>query len=206
MPEAMRRMPCPGRWRRTPRARHRWSLVAAGYVVAVVLSALLLAGCGAAVPSDRPSDRPSPGNGSSLGTEPAMTLPVGDGMSVSLGIYSGRPDPSWTLSQAQAAELRRLIDALPSGVGDSAGGGLGYHGFTIALSGPDGDLRHIVAYHGEIAEAGNGARPTWYDAAGRVERFVLETGRPYLDPEEARVVDDDLEAFFGPPAYPAPSA
>jgi hypothetical protein len=170
-------------------------LVAVPLVATVVACALLLAGCATPVPSPSPS--PSVG--------PAVTLPAGDSVTVSLGIYSGRPDPSWTLSWAEAAELRRLIDALPSGAGEPVGGGLGYHGFTIAPADDGGDPLPVVAYHGEIAATGDGARPTWHDAGGSVERFLLLTGRRSLDPEEVRVVADDLDAFFGTPEDPASS-
>ncbi len=148
-------------------------------------------------PSPSPSPSPSVG--------PAVTLPASDSVTVSLGIYSGRPDPSWTLSAAQAAELRRLIEVLPSGAGEPAAGGLGYHGFMIALADAGGDPLPVVAYHGEIAAAGDGVRPTWYDAGGSVERFLLLTGRRSLDSEEVRVVADDLDAFFGTSGEPASS-
>jgi hypothetical protein len=164
-------------------------------VATVVACALLLAGCATPVPTPSPS--PSIG--------PAVTLPAGDSVTVTLGLYSGRPDPSWTLSGAQTAELHRLIDVLPSGAGEPAAGGLGYHGFTIALADAGGDPLPFVAYHGEIAAAGDGVRPTWYDAGGGVERFLLLTGRRSLDPEEVRVAADDLDAFFGTPGDAASS-
>jgi hypothetical protein len=174
-------------------------VVAAPLVATVVACALLLAGCATPAPTPSSSSTPSPSVG------PAVTLPAGDSVTVSLGIYSGRPDPSWTLSGAQVAELRRLIDELPSGAGEPAAGGLGYHGFTIAVADAGGDPLPVVAYHGEIAAAGDGVRPTWYDAGGSVERFLLLTGRRSLDPEETRVVAGDLDAFFGTPADPASS-
>ena len=165
----------------------------------VVACALLLAACATPVPTPSPNPSPSPSVG------PTAKLPAGDSVTVSLGIYSGRPDPSWTLSGVETAELRRLIDVLPSGAGEPAAGGLGYHGFTIALADAGGDPVPVVAYHGEIAVAGDGVRPTWYDAGGSVERLLLLTGRRSLGSEEVRVVADDLDAFFGTPTDPASS-
>jgi hypothetical protein len=189
--------PRAGRPARMPSAASGRHLVAVPLVATVVACALLHAGCATPVPTQSPSPGPSAG--------PAVTLPAGDGVAVSLGIYSGRPDPSWTLSGVQATELRRLIDELPSGAGEPAAGGLGYHGFTIAPADDGGDPVPVVAYHGEIAATGDGARPTWHDAGGSVERFLLLTGRRSLDPEEVRVVADDLDAFFGTPEDPASS-
>ena len=54
-----------------------------------------------------------------------------DEVRVTLGIYSGRPDPTWTLSAWDAAAVERAIEALPEAGGTPPEGGLGYHGFTV---------------------------------------------------------------------------
>lgn len=55
---------------------------------------------------------------------------------ISLGIYSGRPDPSWDLTDTQASEVVAAIAALPMATGTPPQGGLGYHGFTVVLRRP----------------------------------------------------------------------
>jgi len=111
---------------------------------------------------------------------------------VSLGLYSGRPDPSWTLTDAQSAELGRLIDSLPSAVGEPPQGGLGYHGFSIGAADAGGADRMLVAYRGAIATLGSGSGPYRQDAARTVERYLLDTGRPYLSAGEIDAVETDL--------------
>ena len=113
-------------------------------------------------------------------------------LAVSLGLYSGRPDPSWTLTDAQSAELTRLLGSLPSAFGDPAEGGLGYHGFYIVPGEAGRADRTLVAYRGAVADLGSGSRPYRLDAKRTVERYLLETGRPYLSATEVEAVETDL--------------
>ena len=97
-------------------------------------------------------------------------------MRVTLGIYSGRPDPAWTLTDEQAAALDLALAALPRAVGEPPIGGLGYHGFTIdrarpAPSSPTG---------GAVAAPGEGRRAFLSDPARTIERLLLETGVTHL--------------------------
>jgi hypothetical protein len=52
-------------------------------------------------------------------------------MLVTLEVFSGRPNPSWTLSAEQEQELIRRLQSLPPSDRSPAGGGLGYRGFRI---------------------------------------------------------------------------
>lgn len=174
---------------------------------AAAIAALLL-GCATATPptSPGPADDDSPAPTVAVPSPATATLPAFDAVGVSLGIYSGRPDPSWTLTDAHAAELRRIVDGLPMATIEPASGGLGYHGFTVTLEGPGADPRTIVAYRGQVAEAGTGPRPTWLDPDGRVERFLLATGGAALSPAEVQAVAADLDAQVGRAVSPSPSS
>ncbi len=130
-------------------------------------------------------------NGSVMATF-TQASPPSSTTTVSLGLYSGRPDPSWTLTAAQSVELGRLIDSLPSAVGEPPQGGLGYHGFSIDAADAGGADRMLVAYRGAIATPGLGSRRYRQDAARTVERYLLDTGRPYLSAGEIDAVETDL--------------
>jgi len=108
---------------------------------------------------------------------------------VTLGIYSGRPDPSWTLTTAETAALDALLADLPSVTGSPPAGGLGYHGFTITRDGSN-----LVAYRGAVAAPGNGPRDMQIDAAHRVERFLLGTARTHLTASEFAMAQAAIEA------------
>lgn len=142
--------------------------------VLVISCLLVVTACGsAATPGPTPTPNPSlnPTFGASAGPSSAVT--------VQLGIYSGRPDPAWTLSAAEAATLERLLANLPAIAGTPRVGGLGYHGFTILM--PTGWL---VAYGGAVAPPGDGRRSMKIDPTRSIERFLLESARPHLAPSE----------------------
>lgn len=113
---------------------------------------------------------------------------------VSLGIYSGRSDPSWTLTDAQAAAVVKAIAALPVTTGTPREGGLGYHGFSLVLSQVGRADESLVAYRASVAPPGVGPRTYRSDPGRTVERLLLETGRSTLSPAEIGVVEADLVA------------
>ena len=121
------------------------------------------------------------------GGSPSASLAETGPVAVSLGIYSGRPDPSWTLTAEEAEGLVNLLASLPEGTGAPPVGGLGYHGFTIAL--PEGTL---VAYRGSVAPPGDGERAVRADPTRSVERYLLETSRSHLTAVEASEVERAL--------------
>ncbi|MBF6213693.1 hypothetical protein IU433_28400 [Nocardia puris] len=51
--------------------------------------------------------------------------------SVELDLFSGRPNPAWTLTAPQARELARLLDDLPPTDRRADPPGLGYRGFAV---------------------------------------------------------------------------
>ncbi len=144
-----------------------------------LLCLLLLAGCGSGASTSGPSATSNPGGGPTAipGGGPTAT-PGGDAsgpVQVTLGLYSGRPDPAWTLTNAEAAALDVALAGLAAKVGEPPAGGLGYHGFTIER--PDGTL---VAFGGAVAPPGSGGRAYRDDPGRTIERLLLETARPHV--------------------------
>jgi photosystem II stability/assembly factor-like uncharacterized protein len=103
---------------------------------------------------------------------------------VTLGIYSGRPDPAWTLTVDEAAAVDAALAALPDGTGTPPVGGLGYHGFSITRSGSTS-----VAYRGAVAPPGDGPRAMKADPTRSIERCLLETSRSHVTPDEYAIAE-----------------
>ncbi len=104
---------------------------------------------------------------------------------VELGLYSGVPDPAWTLTEEQANELATALAGLTRVEVNPPVGGLGYHGFTIVAA--DGTL---VAYAGKVSSV-DADPPYILDDPGRIiERLLLDTAQPHVTAEELRVVAD----------------
>ena len=109
-------------------------------------------------------------------------------VTVTLGIYSGLPDPTWALTTEQASQLAGVMAKLTKVDGALPPGGLGYHGFSIV--GPSGTF---VAFEGLVTSMGTDP-PYFLDDPDRaVERFLLETGRSLLKPEEVSEVESALD-------------
>ena len=122
---------------------------------------------------------------------------------VTLGIYSGRPDPQWTLTVDEAASLDALLGTLPDSTATPPVGGLGYHGFSIYRSG-----RTFIAYGGAVAPL-DGSRAVLADPTRSVEHCLLELSRTHVTPDEyatARVAISAPVASSQPSAQPSASA
>jgi hypothetical protein len=152
-----------------------------------LLAAAALGGCG-----DQPEGEASVASSATPSTAGSETPAAR--ITVSLGIYSGRPDPSWVLTEAQAMQVSRAIAGLPVTTGTPAAGGLGYHGFTLLLDRPGQTAKTLVAYRGTVAPPGVDRRPYRVDSDRTVERLLLEAGRPMLTPVEVAAVEADLAA------------
>jgi hypothetical protein len=115
-------------------------------------------------------------------------------VSVTFGIYSGRPDPTWELSDAEAADVVGAISALPVVTGVPPQGGLGYHGYFLLIRRAGQPDETLVAYRGTVASVGGGSGSYRADAGRTVERLLLETGRSVLTPAEIAELARDLSA------------
>jgi photosystem II stability/assembly factor-like uncharacterized protein len=199
--------------------------LAAAAVVVIAVAALIVSRNGASVPAGgQPNGSASvatPGTpmatsgatacGSAASPNPASPIPTGSvspggTIVVTLGIYSGRPDPAWTLTVEQAAAVDGMLAALPDGTGTPPVGGLGYHGFTITRP-----ASVVVAYQGAVASPGDGPRAMKADPARSVERCLLETSRSHVTPDEYAIAELAISApsATSTPAGstpPAPSA
>lgn len=106
---------------------------------------------------------------------------------VVLGLYSGVPDPTWTLTAEQANELSATLATLTSTTSPTPPGGLGYHGFTIVSS--DGTL---VAFDGKVADRDASPPYVLDDPDRSIERFLLDTAQPHVEAVEFSEVQQAL--------------
>ena len=161
------------------------------YLVAGLALVVLVAACSTAQPTGSnptpvPTAVPAAAGSAPASPDPTPAGPT-DLVRVTLGIYSGRPDPTWTLTGSDAAAVERAIEALPEMVGTPPEGGLGYHGFTVTSPG-----RVITAYGGTVWVGGGGPGVLRSDPGRTVERLLLELGRTQLAPAEIGEVERSL--------------
>lgn len=145
-----------------------------------LLCLLVVTGCGMGTSS------PSLPSGTGASATAGPTGPV----VVTLGLYSGRADPWWTLTEQEVVALDAALAALPRAAGTPPVGSLGYHGFAIAR--PDG---MVIAYEGAVAPPGAGERAYLADPARTIELLLVETARPHVTGNELAEV---VQAFAAP--------
>ena len=129
------------------------------------------------------------------GTGPACSAPLAEGAAdarpvVQADVFSGRPDPEWSLEPGEAGELRHLLGRLRGA--ERAGrlyDGLGYRGFVVfgtenVIPGCD-ELRVQAAQ--VVAHCGGGDR--WYaDPDRTLERRLAETAEGRTDADVVRML------------------
>lgn len=158
---------------------------------ALVLLALACTGCTAPMPPVTPTaGAPSSAEASAdMGPTAAAAAAT-----VSLHIYSGLPDPMWTLDGAQVDALSALIESLAAGAPVQAPSNLGYRGFSVEVAGG----ARVTAAGGTVGRT-VGDAPEWFaDPERTVERWLLASGEGVLRPAEVEIVKGDLEPVLDP--------
>jgi hypothetical protein len=100
-------------------------------------------------------------------------------MRIELDIFSGRPNPHWDLTAQEAAEFTRLLADLEARDDVLAPpDGLGYRGFRVLQGSP---RLEVSVWRENVIGLGARFFRAW-DESRSVERFLLSTGQPHLDP------------------------
>ncbi len=73
-------------------------------------------------------------------------------INVELDVYSGRPNPSWQLSQTEADDLLALIPIIQNQTAIKAveNDALGYRGFIVTIKNGGKDLPNVIKVHAGI--------------------------------------------------------
>ena len=107
---------------------------------------------------------------------------------VRLHVYSGRPDPVWVLTDADAERL--LADFDNSGADTSTmEPSLGYRGFSLSRSAVGSDERSVEG----DSDAASQAFEIFVSDAPEIEERLLATGRDIIDDEVADHVRERLQ-------------
>jgi len=110
---------------------------------------------------------------------------------VEIEVFSGRPNPKWTLSAADIAVLRSKLPGLRKGGAGPEPGHLGYHGVIVRMTRGNG---WTLRLHNGLAERRHGARTDFLlDRQRALEHWLVATGRTLLSPEVSKAVEADLQ-------------
>jgi hypothetical protein len=103
-------------------------------------------------------------------------------LQIELDAFSGRPNPRWELTGAEAEEFLERLRALePTGGSTAAGDGLGYRGFIARPNGePSDGLGEIRIYGGTVLAQRGGRAERLSDPGRGLERWLLDTARGHV--------------------------
>ena len=85
---------------------------------------------------------------------------------VEIDTFSGRPNPGWTLTDAETTELRGLLSRAPVTSTTPQQDGLGYRGFLIHGMEGSGLTATLRVYRGLILREGGNTQQAWIDESG----------------------------------------
>jgi hypothetical protein len=134
--------------------------------------------------------------------------PYCPGVGASASIYSGMPDPSWTLTRLELNRLDELLRELPVGECPPSFDGLVYRGVVVGLGGMGGAgnlwTTNGYVWSGDLGQ--NDDAICLVDSARSVERFLLSGGVAYTnDPALRELLDGLGGAIPTPMVTPSPT-
>lgn len=94
----------------------------------------------------------------------------GERMTVELDVFSGRPNPKWTLTEGEAVQVEERLRDLPQ-ASEAKQPGLGYRGFVLMKG-----KRRVVVGSGVVRTEEAGQSRTYRDSKG-LEGYLLGLAR-----------------------------
>lgn len=108
---------------------------------------------------------------------------------VEIDIFSGMPNPSWTLTETDAVTFLSKFNELHETEEKSLANNLGYRGFIIRIR--QGLYQELHIQNGVVSVVN--ANKFLIDPNRSLERWLLETGRSLLSKEISMSIDTDLK-------------
>ncbi len=95
---------------------------------------------------------------------------------VMLDIFSGRPNPRWTLSDEQVNDLQARLRALPEAM-PVMPPGLGYRGFLVTNPGNDPRLPSRIGAFASVITITTAQATSYYQDANNIEGWLIGQAR-----------------------------
>lgn len=110
---------------------------------------------------------------------------------VELDIYSGRANPTWRLTNAEAESLLKRLTTLPRTGPKELRGHLGYRGFVVRLAHESTD-QLIRVQSGTVHITQGESNFHAGDEQRELERWLFHTGRPHLSNDVIQLVEREI--------------
>ena len=114
---------------------------------------------------------------------------------VELDVFSGLPNPVWSLSESEVASLAELCSRLELTQNHGKmNDGLGYRGFIVHLVAPQSHVASTIHVFAGTVKIGTGAETIFYlDPHGQVERWLLDSAKPNISDELYTELSNEIQ-------------
>jgi hypothetical protein len=134
-------------------------------------------------------------------TPAAPTQPAGitlakeeiTGIQVEMMVFSGRVNPRWSLTAQEQARVHELLAQAAPGAAQPIEGQLGYTGFNLTLQTATERIM-LRIYAGAMMYTDSSGATFYQDDRRGLERFLLETSKPHIDPALYQTIRETLPA------------
>jgi hypothetical protein len=150
---------------------------------AIALLPLLLSSCS--------SSSPSPASSTARPTASQGADSIASNVEVELDIFSGRPNPVWTLSGVERTQFLEKLAALPGAPPLELATNLGYRGFILRITN-SAEQSVVRIQRGKVHVVRAGKDLYYTDPNRGLERWLLQSGRASLDPSIYAIVEREL--------------
>jgi len=113
-------------------------------------------------------------------------------LEVELDIFSGMPNPTWILTNAEADSFVKQLEALPPTSARELSGNLGYRGFIVQVT-QGADRQLVRVQRGTVQISKGGTNVYAHDKDRNLERWLLNTGKPHLKSELLQIVEREFQ-------------
>ncbi len=122
----------------------------------------------------------------------ATRMPAVPTAQVELDVFSGLPNPVWTLSDAEAQTFRQMVAALSTTAAQAYPARLGYRALIVIL--PEASGGEVIwRVWDDVAQKTSGATTTYYaDPDHALESWLLQSGQPHLPADLFTTVQADI--------------
>lgn len=111
---------------------------------------------------------------------------------IEVDIFSGRPNPTWRLSQQEAQLLSTMLEQLSSAEPQDLFEGLGYRGFVVTSGKPLAGATTIRVFKGIVKfGVGDGASYS-LDGHHQIESWLLARAKSSLSAEDYKVIASEI--------------
>ena len=110
---------------------------------------------------------------------------------VELDIFSGMPNPTWTLTNAEGDSFLKQLASLPRTSPRVFSGNLGYRGFIVQCT--QGANTKLIRVQNGTVHSLQGVTDVYaLDENRQLERWLISTGRPHLEDDLFQIAQREL--------------